>query len=97
MTKADTIFKENIRKILTEGVFSENARPRYKNGKVANYDSSAPIEVSYKKPFPGEPTGLTNPELMYNLKPSHGHNMAIVNGIGRIGYMKGGGKALCKD
>ena len=30
MTKADTIFKENIRKILTEGVFSENARPRYK-------------------------------------------------------------------
>lgn len=67
------------------------------NGKVANYDSSAPIEVSYKKPFPGEPTGLTNPELMYNLKPSHGHNMAIVNGIGRIGYMKGGGKALWKD
>ena len=36
MTKADTIFKENIRKILTEGVFSENARPRYKNGTVAN-------------------------------------------------------------
>ena len=36
MTKADTIFKENIRKILHEGVFSENERPRYKNGKVAN-------------------------------------------------------------
>lgn len=36
MTKADTIFKENIRKILHEGVFSENSRPRYKNGKVAN-------------------------------------------------------------
>ena len=36
MTKADTIFKENIRKILTEGVFSEYALPRYKNGKVAN-------------------------------------------------------------
>ena len=36
MTKADTIFKENIRKILTEGVVSENARRRYKNGKVAN-------------------------------------------------------------
>lgn len=67
------------------------------NGEVANYDPSAPIEVSYKKPFLGEPTGQTNPELMYNLKPSHGHNMAIVNGIGRIGYMKGGGKALWKD
>ena len=36
MTKADTIFKENIRKILDEGVFSENARPRYNNGQVAN-------------------------------------------------------------
>ena len=36
MTKADTIFKENIRKILEEGVFSENARPRYKDGNVAN-------------------------------------------------------------
>lgn len=67
------------------------------NGKVANYDPSAPIEVSYKKPFEGEPLGKTHPELLYNLKPSNGHNMAIVNGIGRIGYMKGGGKALWKD
>ena len=37
MTKADTIFKENIERILTDGVFSENARPRYKDGTVANY------------------------------------------------------------
>ncbi|MGT2800192.1 thymidylate synthase [Streptococcus marmotae] len=36
MTKADQIFKENIQKILDEGVFSENARPRYKDGNVAN-------------------------------------------------------------
>ncbi|GGE28057.1 thymidylate synthase [Streptococcus himalayensis] len=36
MTKADQIFKENIQKILNEGVFSENARPRYKDGNVAN-------------------------------------------------------------
>lgn len=67
------------------------------NGQVANYDSTAPIEVSYKKNFPGEPTGKDNPELLYNLKPSHGHDMSIVNGISRIGYMKGGGKALWKD
>ena len=67
------------------------------NGKVADYDPSAPIEVSYEKNFPGEPTGKDNPELLYNLKHSHGHNMSIVNGIGRIGYMKGGGKALWKD
>lgn len=67
------------------------------NGSVANYDPSAPIEVSYRQNFPGEPTGAENPELLYNLKSSHGHDMAIVNGIGRIGYMKGGGKALWKD
>lgn len=67
------------------------------NGKVANYDPSAPIYVSYEKNFSGEPTGKDNPELLYNLKPSFGHNQSIVNGISRIGYMKGGGKALWKD
>lgn len=67
------------------------------NGEVANYDASEPIEVSYSTPFPGVPTGKDNPELLYNLKPSHGHDQAIVNGISRIGYMKGGGKALWKD
>lgn len=67
------------------------------NGKVANYDSSAPIYVSYEKNFPGKPTGKDNPELLYNLRSSHGHGQSIVNGIGRIGYMKGGGKALWKD
>lgn len=67
--------------------------------RVLNYDPSAPIEVSYMKPFPGEPTGKNNPELLTKLKPSpnHGHDQAIVNGISRIGYMKGGGKALWKD
>ena len=67
------------------------------NGSVANWDASAPIEVNYKQNFPGEPTGKNNPELCYNLKSSHGHDMSIVNGIGRIGFMKGGGKALWKD
>ena len=67
------------------------------NGKVANYDENAPIEVNYYRNFEGEPTGKDNPELLYNQKSSHGHDMSIVNGIGRIGYMKGGGKALWKD
>ena len=66
------------------------------NGCVANYDASAPIQVSYEHNFDGEPTGKDNPELL-KLKHSHGHNMSVVNGIGRIGYMKGGGKALWKD
>lgn len=67
------------------------------NGHVANYDPDAPIEVNYYKNFPGEPTGADNPELLYNQRPSHGHDQSIVNGIPRIGYMKGGGKALWKD
>lgn len=36
MTKADVIFKENIKKIMEEGVFSENARPVYQSGGQAN-------------------------------------------------------------
>ena len=67
------------------------------NGQVANYDPDAPIYVSYQQNFPGEPTGKDNPELLYNQKPSFGHDQSIVNGISRIGYMKGGGKALWKD
>lgn len=67
------------------------------NSSVANYDPSAPIYVNYNQNFEGEPTGRNNPELLYNLKSSHGHDYSIVNGIGRIGYMKGGGKALWKD
>lgn len=66
------------------------------NGRVANYDPTAPIEVSYGAPIPGEPTGASNPEMLH-LHPSHGHDQAIVNGISRIGHMKGGGSALWVD
>ncbi len=66
------------------------------NGQVANYDASAPIEVSYQKNFQGEPTGKSNPEML-KLLPSHGHNQSIVDSISRIGYMRGGGKALWQD
>lgn len=67
------------------------------DGMVANYDASAPIDVNYYHNFPGEPTAHDNPELCYNLRSSHGHDQSIINGIGRIGYMRGGGKALWKD
>lgn len=66
-------------------------------GRVANFDPQAPIEVSYRKNFEGEPTGRTHPELLTKLRPSHGHDQAIVNGISRIGFMKGGGRALWRD
>ncbi|WP_044264183.1 sulfatase family protein [Bacteroides timonensis] len=69
------------------------------NGRVVDLDSEDPIYVSYKTPFHGEPLGKTHPELLTLMKPSpdHGHDQAIVNGISRIGYMKGGKKALWKD
>lgn len=66
------------------------------NGRIRNFDPTAPIEVNYAHNFPDTPTGRENPELL-QLRPSHGHDMAIVNGISRIGYMRGGGKALWKD
>jgi arylsulfatase A-like enzyme len=66
------------------------------DGKVVNLDPADPIEVSYHKPFEGLPTGVTHrAELVMDW--SHGHNMAVINGIGRIGYVKGGTKALWKD
>ena len=66
------------------------------NGLVANLDPNDPIYVSYQKNFPGEPTGKNNPEML-TMHPSHGHNQSIVNGISRIGFMKGGKSALWKD
>lgn len=36
MTKADDVFKYHIRRILEEGVMSEQARPKYKDGQTAN-------------------------------------------------------------
>jgi arylsulfatase A-like enzyme len=66
------------------------------NDRVAGLDPKDPIEVSYQKPFPGLPTGKANPGLL-KMHPSHGHDMALINGISRIGYMKGGTAALWKD
>lgn len=66
------------------------------NERVINLDPKDPISVSYEKNFEGEPTGKLNPELL-KMHPSHGHDMSIVNGISRIGFMKGGKSALWKD
>ncbi len=66
------------------------------DGKVVNLDQNDPIEVSYSKNFEGEPTGKDNPELL-TMKWHHGHNNSIVNGIPRIGYMKGGESAKWSD
>ncbi len=64
--------------------------------KVVGLDPADPIEVRYDQPIKGEPTGRDNPELL-RVRPSHGHDMAIVDGISRIGHMRGGKAALWKD
>ncbi|MFV0565139.1 MAG: sulfatase family protein [Flavobacteriaceae bacterium] len=66
------------------------------NGNVANLDKNDPIYVDYHKNFEGEPTGKNNPELL-KMKWHHGHNNSIVNGIPRIGFMKGGESAKWVD
>ncbi len=67
-----------------------------RDGRVANLDLTDPIEISYKEPFAGLPTGKSNPELL-KMGLTHGHDQAIINGISRIGYMRGGKSALWQD
>lgn len=66
------------------------------NGKVVNLDPEDPIEVSFEKNFEGQPTGKDNPELL-SMMWHHGHNGSIVNGVPRIGFMKGGEQAKWSD
>ena len=65
---------------------------------VVNLDPEDPIEVSYESecPFDDIPTYHKNPELL-EMESSNGHDMSIVGGIGRIGYMRGGKKAIWRD
>ncbi len=69
-----------------------------KDGRVVGLDPDDPIEVTYDwdKAFPGQPTGRHNPELLM-MKYSHGHDATIVNGVSRIGHMRGGKAALWDD
>ncbi|MDQ2946290.1 MAG: sulfatase-like hydrolase/transferase, partial [Acidobacteriota bacterium] len=66
------------------------------NHRVANLDPKDPLKVDYNGPLDDSPTGKTHPEML-KMKPSHGHDMTIVNGISRIGYMSGGKAALWND
>lgn len=66
------------------------------DGNVVDLDPNDPIEVNYAENFEGEPTAISNPELL-KMTWHHGHNNSVVNGIPRIGYMKGGETAKWKD
>ncbi len=64
--------------------------------RVAGLDPQDPLTVSFTQKIGEEPTGKENPELL-KMKPSHGHDMTIVNGISRIGHMNGAKAARWKD
>lgn len=66
------------------------------NHRVVGLVSEDPIFVNYKEAYPGEPTGVKDRATL-KLDWTHGHNQAVHNGIGRIGFMKGGKAALWKD
>ncbi len=66
------------------------------NGRVVNLDPADPIKIDYKAPLPGELVAREHPELL-RMQASHGHSDAIVNGVGRIGFMTGGKSALWVD
>lgn len=66
------------------------------NGEVVRLDPNDPISIDYDKNFEGQPTGKDNPEML-KMKWHHGHNSSIVNGIPRIGFMKGGESAKWVD
>lgn len=73
----------------TPCVFMEDQR-------IVKLDPADPVQVGYGQKIGTDPTGKENPELL-KVKPSHGHDQTIVNGISRIGYMSGGKAARWVD
>lgn len=66
------------------------------NYHVVSLDPADPIEVSYKGMIGDGLTGLSHPDLL-KMKADTQHSNTIINGISRIGYMKGGNKARWRD
>lgn len=68
------------------------------NHHVIALDTTDPITVSYQHKVGDDPTGKEFPQLLkMHSTPGQGHDQTIVNGIGRIGYMKGGRTARWTD
>ena len=66
------------------------------NQEVVNLDPNDPITVSYGTRIEGYPWGFKHPELLKQHTDPY-HQGAVINGISRIGYMKGGKDALWVD
>lgn len=67
-----------------------------KDGYVENLDPNDPIEIDYDNEFEGEITGYNSPELV-TMKADKQHNNTLINGVPRIGHMKGGVAARWSD
>lgn len=72
------------------------------DGRVAGLDECDPIEVSYdgvERKWPDEITSHTNPELLkaWGRPSDRQHDKTIIDGISRIGHMRGGKAALWRD
>lgn len=69
------------------------------NQRVVGLDPADPIRVNYNLESDNYPDELDGRRDRADLKLdwSHGHHFAVVNGIGRIGYMTGGKKARWVD
>jgi len=67
------------------------------NHQVVGLDPADPITVSYLTNISDTPTGLQRPDLNTHYGADKQHSDSIVNGISRIGYMKGGHAARFKD
>lgn len=66
------------------------------NQKVVDLDPADPISISYQAPIPGVVTGLSHPERL-RMQADRQHSETIVNGVSRIGYMRGGESARWTD
>ena len=62
------------------------------NHHVVGLNSADPLEVSYRERIGNRPLGYENPELL-KVGADRQHGESIVNGVSRIGYMKGGKSA----
>jgi len=72
------------------------------NQRVYNYDPNDPITVSDRRipdSVPGTeyPDAMLHPESITVYEGDSYHGASVINGVGRIGYMKGGKKAVWND
>ena len=66
------------------------------NHRVVGLDPADPLSVSYAGRIGDRPTGTQNPELL-RYSADRQHSDTIINGVSRIGFMKGGKAAEWVD